>query len=178
MENTGLCTAVINGQEFNELRKITVSKRTFKPVGCLAQGSIDNAGLSRPWGLATNDSNEILLSDRGNDRILVLNEKGEFIRSFGQRAKSCPNGLTCDNKGRIFVTNKLNDKILVLNANGEFISTLNKPGELIEPRGISLDSEGNIIVCDVGGRCVKIFSPNGNILKTIGNRQKPWPAAQ
>ena len=163
-------TAVINGQEFSEFPKVTVSKRTYKPVGCLAQGSIDNANLSSPWGLATNDSNEILLSDRGNDRILVLNEKGEFIRSFGQHV-SKPNGLVCDNTGKIFVTYKSNDKILVLNANGELISTLNKPGSLIEPRGLSLDSEGNVIVCDAGGGCVKFFSSNGNILKTIG---KGW----
>ena len=103
-------TAVINGEEFSEFQKITVTKRSFKPVGCLAQGLIDNASLSRPWGLAKNDSNEILLSDMGNNRILVLNEKGEFIRSFAQHV-SCPNGITSDNKGRIFVTNRGNDRI-------------------------------------------------------------------
>ena len=51
-------TAVINGQKFNEFPTITVTKRSFKPVCCLAQGSIDNTSLSRPWGLATNESNE------------------------------------------------------------------------------------------------------------------------
>jgi len=160
-------TAVINGQEFDEFPKITVAKRSFKPVGCLELGIIDNVNLNRPWGLATNDSNEILLSDMNNNRILVLNEKGKFIRSFGQHV-SAPNGLTCDNTGRIFVTNRGNDRIAVFDQNGEYVSTLNEPGSLSEPRGISLDSEGNIIVCDAGGKCVKIFSPNGNILRTIG----------
>ena len=163
-------TVVINGQEFSEFPKITVTKRSFKPVGFLAQGLINNASLSRPWGLAKNDSNEILLSDMSNNRILVLNEKGEFIRSFGQHV-SCPNGVTSDNKGRIFVTNRGNDRILVFNQNGESVSTLNKPKSLIGPRGISLDAQGNIIVCDPGDNCVKIFSPQGNILKTIG---KGW----
>jgi len=160
-------TAVVNGQEFSEFPKITVTKRSFKPVGYLALGSIDNVSLYHPWGLATNNSNEILLSDMGNNRILVLNEKGEFIRNFGQQV-SYPTGLICDNSGRIFVTNRGNDRILIFNQNGEYVSTLNKPGSLIEPRGISLDSEGNIIVCDAGDKCVKIFSPSGNILKTIG----------
>ena len=160
-------TAVINGQEFIEFPKITVSKRSFKPVGYLALGSIDSACLSRPWGLATNDSNEILLSDMGNNRILVLNEKGEFIRSFGQHV-SYPTGLISDNTGRIFVTNRGHNKILLFNQSGEYVSTLNKPGSLIEARGISLDSQGNIIVCDAGDKCVKVFSPNGNILKTMG----------
>ena len=103
----------------------------------------------------------------GNNRILFLNEKGEFIRSFGQHV-SRPNGLISDNTGRIFVTNRGNDRILVFNQNGEYVSTLNKPGSIIGPRGISLDSQGNIIVCDAEDHCVKIFSPHGNILKTIG----------
>ena len=163
-------TAVVNGQEFNEFPTITVSKRTFNPVGCLAQGNIDNASLFHPWGLATNDSNEILLSDTCNDRILVLNEKGEFIRSFGQHL-SLPTGLITDNAGRIFVTNRLNDKILVFNQNGEYILTLNEPKSLREPRGISLDSQGSVIVCDAGDKCVKFFSSNGKILNTIG---KGW----
>jgi len=157
-------TAVINGQEFNEFPKISVAKRSFKPVGCLELGTT----LNRPWGLATNDSNEILLSDINNNRILVLDEKGKLIRSFGQHL-SAPNGLTCDNMGRIFVTNRRKDKtISVFNQNREYVSTLNEPGSLSQPRGISLDSEGNVIVCDAGDKCVKIFSPNGNILRTIG----------
>ena len=51
--------------------------------------------------------------------------------------------------------------ILFFNANGEYISTLHKLGSLIEPRGILLNSEGNIIVCDARGGCVKFFPPNG-----------------
>ena len=47
-------TAVINGQEFSDFPKISVTKRSFKAVGCLAQGLTDNASLFRPWGLATN----------------------------------------------------------------------------------------------------------------------------
>ena len=163
-------TAVINGQEFSEFPKITVSKRSFKAVGCLELGSIDDVSLYHPWGLATNESNEILLSDMGNNRILVLNEKGEFIRSFGQHV-SDPSGIVCDNIGRIFVTSRDNNKILLFNQIGEYVSTLNEPRTLSEPRGISLDSQGNVFVCDTGGKCVKMFSPNGNILKTIG---KGW----
>ena len=161
---------VINGQEFSECPKITVTKRSFKPVGFLKLGSIDHLSLNHPWGLATNDSNEIFLSDMGNERILVLNEKGEFIRSFGQHV-SYPTGLICDNRGRIFVSSRGNNKILLFNQNGEYVSTLNEPGSLSEPRGISLDSEGNVIVCDAGSKCLRIFSPNGNILTTIG---KGW----
>jgi len=166
-------TAIVNyEEEFNEFPTITVTKRSFKPVGCLEVGTIDNVtcNLNLPWGLATNDSNEILLSDMKNNRILVLNEKGKFIRSFGQHV-SRPNGLTCDNTGRIFVTNRGNAGILVFNQIGEYVSTLNEPGSLSEPRGIALDSEGNVIVCDGGDKCVKFFSPDGNIFRTIG---KGW----
>ena len=95
-----------------------MTKRSFKPVGCLTLRIINSTSLplnlSHPWGLATNDSNEILLSDMGNNRIVVLNEKGECIRSFEQHV-SYPTGLISDNTGRIFVTNRGNNKILVFN---------------------------------------------------------------
>ena len=88
-----------------------------------------------------------LLSDMDNGRILVLNEKGEFIRSFGEHV-CYPTGLITDNTGRIFVCNRGDYRILVFNHNGEYVSTLNEPGSLSEPRGIAVDSQGNIIVCD------------------------------
>ncbi len=161
-------TALINEQKSKDFPTIQVKKRSFKPVRFLAEGSMDSKKLNRPWGVTANGSNEILLSDMNNGRILVFNEKGEFIRSFGQNVVSQPNGLISDNIGRIFVTHRGNDKILLLNPNGEYVTTVNNAGSLNTPRGLSLDSQGNLIVCDAGNKCVKIFSPDGKILKTIG----------
>ena len=52
--------------------------------------------------------------------------------------------------------------------NGEHFSYVNTVELLNEPRGISLDSQGNIIVCDSGNKSVRYFSPDGKISRTIG----------
>ena len=46
---------------------------------------------------------------------------------------------------------------------------------LKQPRGISLDPQGNIFVCDTGNKCVRFLSPNGSILKTIGKGGLQFP---
>ncbi len=98
----------------------------------------------------------------------MFNEKGEFIRSFGQNRVNKPTGIGIDNEGRTFVVSKGNNKILLFNPNGEFVSVVNKSGSLKDPRGISLDSQRNLIVCDSGNKCVKILSPDGKVFKTVG----------
>ena len=42
--------------------------------------------------------------------------------------------------------------------------------QLFSPCGLSVDSDGNIIVADSGNRLIKIFSPDGNFLTKIGEQ--------
>ena len=115
-----------------------------------------------------NKSNEIFVSDMDNNRIVVFNEKGEFIRAFGQNVLNCPNGLITDKTGRIFVSSRNNNKILLFTSNGEYVSTIHSGKSLREPRGISLDAEENLIVCDAGNGCVRFISPKGDIFNSVG----------
>ena len=40
--------------------------------------------------------------------------------------------------------------------------------QLYNPCGLSVDSDGNIIVADAGNKLIKIFSPDGKFLMKIG----------
>ena len=42
--------------------------------------------------------------------------------------------------------------------------------KLYSPWGLSVDSDGNIIVVDTGDKFIKIFSPNGKFLTKIGGK--------
>ncbi len=158
----------INGEKLREFPQVYIKERSFKPLRIIGDGRIDGKELVCPWGVAVNNSNEIFVSDRDNDRILVFNENGEFIRSFGKGLVDEPTGVSVGNDGRTFVVNRGNNKIILFHAYGGYVTTVNNAGSLKEPRGISLDSQGNIVVCDSGNKCIRIFSPEGNIFKTIG----------
>ena len=163
-----LLTVQVNGENITRFQPVEMKERCFKPLRLIGAERAIEGLLSRPWGITANDSNEIFVSDMNNNRIVVFNENGEFIRSFGENSLHCPNGVLCDNMGRIFVTSRDDNKILVFGQRGEYISTFHNGNSLSEPRGISFDADGNLIVCDTGNKCVRFFSPDGNIFKTIG----------
>ena len=163
-----LLTIQVNGEHIKEFPPVEIKERCFKPLRIIGERAIEGLQLSKPWGVTVNDSNEIFVSDTNNNRIVVFNEDGEFIRSFGQNVLGRPNGVLCDNMGRIFVTSIINNEIFVFGQSGEYISTFHNGSLLSEPRGISFDAHGNLIVCDAGNECVRFFSPDGNIFKTIG----------
>ena len=162
-----ILTVRLNGEIIKEFPPVDIKERSFTIVG-FTTGLIDNKNLSSPWGVATNDSNEIFVTDLNNNRIVVVNEKGHLIRCFGQKLVNKPTGICVDKEGRIFVANRGNNKILVFNPTEEFVRAVHEGASLKEPRGITLDAQGNLIVCDTGSKCVKFISPEGNIFKTIG----------
>lgn len=163
-----LLTVQVNGENIKKFPPVEIKERCFKPLKFIGERTIEGLQLSQPWGITANDSNEIFVSDMNNNRIVVFNENGEFIRSFGQSFLKWPNGVLCDNMGRVFVTSRIDNKILVFGQNGEYISSFHNGNLLRKPRGISFDADRNLIVCDSGNKCVRFFSPDGNIFKTIG----------
>ena len=166
----------VNGENITKFPPVEIKERCFEPLRFIgAERAIEGLQLSKPWGVTANDSNEIFVSYMNNNRIVVFNENGEFIRSFGENSLHCPNGVLCDNMGRIFVTSRDDNKILVFGQRGEYISTFHNGNSLSEPRGISFDADGNLIVCDTGNKCVRFFSPEGKIFKTIGSGRLRMP---
>ena len=161
----------INEEKLREFPPMYIKERSFVPVGFIGT----SAFLTRPWGVAVNNSNEILVSDMSNNRMLVFNVQGKIIRSFGQNLVNAPTGISTCSDGRTFVANRGNNKILLFNPVGEYVSTVIEVGCLKEPRGVSIDPQGNIIVCDTGNNCVRFFSPGGNMLKTIGGSSLRTP---
>ena len=46
---------------------------------------VSSAGmLSRPWGVAVNERNEIAVSKSDNNKIRVFSSEGSLLRSFGR----------------------------------------------------------------------------------------------
>ena len=194
-----LPTIQVNGETVGGFPPLLINQRSYLPVKAIMDGIIETQTLQhnvfhrvaqasrprsremeektlkRPWGVTVNDKNEIFVTDLGNNRIVVFNEAGTFIRSFGHKVVKHPTGICINSKGMIFVVNRGNDKILLFNSKGEYVTTVHNGDLLKHPRGISLDPQGNIFVCDTGNKCVRFLSPNGSILKTIGKGGLQFP---
>ena len=168
-------TIQVNGQSIPQMPLLDIKERSFTPVRFIGEESIQDKRMKSPWGMAVNDINEIFITDKENNRIVVFNKKGEFVRSFGQNLLNKPTGICIDKENRVYVANRGDNRILLFCPKGEYIKAVHNGETLKEPRGISLDVEGNLIVCDTGNKCVRLISPKGYIFKTIGRGRLQMP---
>ncbi|RLD16476.1 MAG: hypothetical protein DRI36_05635 [Caldiserica bacterium] len=118
--------------------------------------------LNKPQGVFTVDSREqlaesrIYISDRNNDRVLVLNSTGSIIMEITGLNK--PDGIVVNGNGYIYVADSNNDCIKKYRPDGVLVATIKE--SFNKPQGIVLDEEGNILICDSNNdRVVKYGLP-------------------
>ena len=104
----------------------------------IGEGPIEATNLNYPWEVTVNGLNEIFVSDSRNNRIVVFNEKGEFLMSFSKMFLSVQEDTKT---GRSFVSSRNNNKILLFGSNGEYVSTIHSGESLKAP------CMGNIARC-------------------------------
>jgi YD repeat-containing protein len=125
----------------------------FSPAGALL-GSYGSYGtgvaeLIRPWGIAVNQSNgDVYVTDEGNSRVTELSEKGEFIRTFGWGVNGKNELQECKEYCQAGIAGS-------------------GAGQFKEPKGLAVDSSGNVWVADFGNNRVEEFNSEGKYLKTI-----------
>jgi tripartite motif-containing protein 71 len=89
-----------------------------------------------------------------------------------------PWGIAVDAQGTIFVADTWNGRIQVFDAEGNFQrkwgyfnttnGTLGDAMALFGPRGIAIDSAGNLLVADTGNKRILQFTPTGELVNQVG----------
>lgn len=106
--------------------------------------------------------------DPDGDGPLVLGD-GQFNE---------PWGVAVDSSGTIYVADTWNGRIQAFDMNGEFLrrwgyfnttdGTLGDPLALFGPRGVAVDTDGNVLVADTGNKRILQFTPTGELLRQVG----------
>lgn len=140
----------------------------------------DSLKLDKPTGIAYSPlTHEIWLLETGAHRIIVLNEKGEILRSVGSRGNAkgefnFPTHIWIDKIGNIYVADAMNFRIQIFNSEGVVLSVFGSNGDatgfFASPKGIATDSYGNIYVADALFHAVQVFDFTGNFLYTFGSQ--------
>ncbi len=83
-----------------------------------------------------------------------------------------PYGISV-HKGRVFVTDTVQRAVLVFDIpEGRFFMIgTESPGELIKPIGIDTSDSGEVFVCDISARHIRVYDRDGHYLRTMGNKQ-------
>ena len=156
---------------------VQVNPRQFRPVLSFGKHGSSAGMLSKPWGVAVNERNEIAVTEASNDRVQVFSSDGTYLRSFGKKGDKqgefkFPAGVAFDKNGNMIVVDGENHSIQLFSEQGEYLSQFGEKGNLDHqlrfPCGLSVDSDGNIIVADKGNKVIKTFSPDGGFLSKLG----------
>ena len=111
-------------------------------------------------GVTVTGQNEIFTC---NDQLQVYDEEGNFIRTIEHELLTGPRGICLNSGGRFYVTARNN--ILLFNPDGEYAKEISyEVNEDVFWSGISLDEQGNIIVCH---NEIYVLSPEGRLLNKI-----------
>lgn len=120
-----------------------------------------------PKGMSISEDGEIYVCGSGADRIFVINEQGELLRSWGVEQP-----FDCRLAGdRLYVTGP--DGVSVFSTDGQTIGEWGGRGKALDqldlPQGVVVGEDGTVYVSDTLNARVKAFDSEGVLLWTTGS---------
>jgi len=151
--------------------------------------AVSSSRVTQPWGVAVDDSGYLYVSDWYDNTVKVVyngvtvSTWGGTGTSSGYFNKPCDLKLgTYDGGDALFVADCGNSRVQVFSLDGTYLDELGTPaadplcyyntvkagGGLLLPYGVTIDSEGRILVADTSHKCMRVYSSGGTLLETWG----------
>lgn len=80
-------------------------------------------------------------------------------------------GAATDANDNVFLLNRSKPYVLVFDKTGKFLRSWN--GDFKTPHGLRIDKEGNVWIADMANHLVQKFTPEGKLLLSLGQKDKP-----
>jgi DNA-binding beta-propeller fold protein YncE len=146
------------------------------------QRAIGKGKLTRPTGIARDAATgRLFVADTYAHDVKVFDAQGALLATHGARGNgdgqfNYPSHLALNN-GELYVTDTMNSRIQVLRATDgayqrQFGARGLTLGNLVRPKGVSVDGEGNVYVIESYFDSLLVFSPRGEFLMPIGGTGK------
>ncbi|MGH9909754.1 MAG: Ig-like domain-containing protein, partial [Nitrososphaerales archaeon] len=152
--------------------------------------------FNSPSGVIVDSSGNVYVSDTLNHRIQKFDSSGNFITKWGSFGSgdgqfNQPEGTTVDSSDNVYVADQNNNRIQKFDSNGGFLAKWGShcsvstgfecvdpdgsgplalgDGQFNAPRGISIDSSGNIFILDSLNHRIQKFDSSGNFITKLGS---------
>ncbi len=130
---------------------------------------IDGLSLAAPQSIYMNKKNELYVADTGNNRILLLDSQGRFVKSVGgygwdNEQFDVPVDISSRYNLDVFVADRDNQRVMRFDSKLNFISILVSGPVWPEhlqfgyPRAVSLSRHGDLFILD--GENVRVLKLN------------------
>ena len=130
----------------------------------------DNGQFIFPHQLTTDPIGRVFIADTGNNRICIHDPDLNHLRNITHESMSRPLDVKVS-RDCLYVLCSTNPCMLVLTLEGDKLHSLITRGEgmdVSEPYFFCFDSLNNYVISDSSSHSVRVFSPEGNLLHTIG----------
>ncbi len=135
--------------------------------------------FKRPTGIAVDSATQrIYVTDTLRDQIFMLDLQGNVLQTIGKKGDNdlefnLPTELRLDGDNLI-VVDAMNFRVQVLDRMGNFRYSIGKVGDtsgsVFRPKGIGVDSEGDLYIVDGLWGVVQVFNRQGDLLYYFGGR--------
>ncbi len=160
-----VCDQYGGGMEIIDLEKREIE--FFQPRG--------KGKLRVPINCFVDEKGYLYVADGGRFEIVVFDEKGNFVKSFGEKEKFKPSDVVVY-KNKIYVANIVNNRINVYSNDSvsKLLSTIPEvepgfPGFLCSPSNIAIKND-RIYAADFGCSKVQIYSMDGSFIDSVGSQ--------
>ena len=121
-------------------------------------------GFSSPGDALEDDAGNLIVADTGTGRVLRVTGTEPMDRSVIAERLSAPTGLALANDGTLYVTETDAGRLLRI-PSGRAPTRMAEG--LLQPEGVAVDSSGNVLVLEVGGKQISRFDSTGvNVVAT------------
>ncbi|MBL0122586.1 MAG: 6-bladed beta-propeller [Betaproteobacteria bacterium] len=159
-----------------ELKRVIRLSAKGEPIGDFGAGM-----LKRPAGIARHArTKEVFVSDIHSHDIKVFDDEGRHLRTFG-RAGGAPGEFSYPShlavaEDRLYVSDTMNARIQVFELGGKPLFQFGQRGlflgNLVHPKGVAVDAEGNIYVVESYHDHLLVYDKTGRFLMAIGGTGK------
>ena len=134
----------------------------------------NNGQFNYPRQVTTDLIGRVFIADCDNDRICIHDPDLNHLRNISHPSMSRPEDVKVSRDCLCVLCPYNNPCILVLTLEGDMLHSLITCGEgmdVLGPYFFCLDSLNNFVLSDLRSHSIRVFSPEGNLLHTIGREE-------
>lgn len=163
---------LLGEQNFVRIGTESTGKRLLRWLTGLGDGEDRIEQLVRPQSGVVDSSGRILVTDSGNPSVFVFDEANGSYEVWREAMSGLdflsPVGIAEHPSGGYLVVDADLAAVFFLSPDGMPLGRFTAD-ELLRPTGLAIDADnGNVYVADKDASHVKVYSPRGELLQTIG----------